>query len=72
MFDYDTHHNIPWNFPEYSPEKEYLDPAGQMLQRKYSLQKRGKKSALYTTRRGFFMDYDLKVAKPVPGASILP
>jgi hypothetical protein len=69
MFDYDTHRNIPWNFREYSPEKSYLDPKEQVLQRKYSTQRRGDKSALYTTRRGFYMDYDLKVAKSVPGSS---
>ena len=38
MFEYDTHQNIPWNFLEYSPEKEYLDPQRQVLMRKYTSQ----------------------------------
>jgi hypothetical protein len=70
MFEYDTHKNIPWNFHEYDPEKEYLDPADIVLQRKYSSQKKGEKTNLYVTKKGFYMDYDLKVAKSIPGASI--
>lgn len=71
MFEYDTHRNIPWNFLEYDPEKEYLDPADQVLQRKYSTQKKGEKSTKYATKKGFYMDYELKVAKGVPGASTI-
>ncbi len=36
--------------------------------RKYSSQKKGEKDTKYKTRRGFYMDYDLKVASTVPGA----
>lgn len=54
---------------EYSPEKEYLDPQKQVLLRKYASQKKGEKNSLMVTRRGFYMDYDLKVAKSVPGSS---
>jgi hypothetical protein len=71
MFNYDTHQNIPWNFLEYSPDKEYLDPQRQVLLRKYASQKKGEKTTLMVTKRGFYMDYDLKVAKSVPGASKL-
>jgi len=37
--------------------------------RKYASQKKGEKTVLKVTRRGSYMDYDLKVAKSVPGSS---
>lgn len=39
-----------------------------MRQRQYAAQKKGVKvNDFYITKRGFYMDYDLKQAKGVPG-----
>lgn len=69
MYEYDHHTNIPWNDPEYQPVREYLDPARQVNERKYATQEKGKKDTRYLTRRGFYMDYHVKVVKALPAPS---
>ena len=32
-------------------------------------QKKGEKDKRYLTKKGFYMDYDLKIAKTIPGSS---
>lgn len=66
MYSYKNHTNIPWNLKEYRTPQEYLDPEMQVKQRKYQSQKKGIKDNKYVTKRGFYMDYDLKVAKAIP------
>ncbi len=66
MYEYDRHTNIPWNDPEYMPVREYLDPAKQVNDRKYAEQQKGQKSNKYVTKKGFYMDYHLKVVKALP------
>ena len=38
----------------------------QMSERKYLTQKKGEKDTNYLTRKGFYMDYHIKVAKALP------
>lgn len=66
MYEYDHHTNIPWNDPEYQPVREYLDPVKQITERKYLAQKKGEKDNKYLTRKGFYMDYHVKVVKALP------
>lgn len=70
MYEYDRHTNIPWNDPEYQPVRQYLDPVQQMNERKYSQQERGKKDTRYLTKKGFYMDYHIKVVKALPAPSV--
>ena len=37
-----------------------------MRKRKWETQKKGEKDTKYQTKRGFYMDYELKVAKGIP------
>lgn len=69
MYEYDHHTNIPWNDPEYQPVREYVDPVRQINERKYLEQKKGEKDNRYQTKRGFYMDYHLKVVKALPAPS---
>lgn len=69
IYAYDTHRNIPWNTTEYRPEREYLDPRKQITERKYAETAKGGKDPNYVTRRGFYMDYHLKVVKAVPSSA---
>lgn len=71
MFEYDNHTNIPWNDPEYQPVREYLDPARQMAERRYADSPKGQKDMRYLTRRGFYMDYHMKIMKEIPASCIL-
>lgn len=42
-----------------------------MQERLYASQKKGVKvNDFYVTKRGFYMDYDLKVAKGIPSSGI--
>jgi hypothetical protein len=66
MYAYDTHRNIPWNDTEYQPVKEYLDPRKIVTERKYQETAKGGKDMNYVTRRGFYMDYHMKVVKALP------
>lgn len=38
----------------------------ELRKRKWQSQKKGEKDKKYVTKRGFYMDYDLKVAKGIP------
>jgi hypothetical protein len=38
----------------------------EIRKRKWQSQKKGVKDGSYVTKRGFYMDYDLKVAKSIP------
>ena len=66
MYKYDHHTNIPWNVTEYHTPRLEVDPDLEMKKRKWESQKKGVKDNKYLTRRGFYMDYDLKVAKGIP------
>lgn len=54
--------------------REYLDPIRQMNERKYANQEKGQKDNRYKTKKGFYMDYHIKVVKalPAPCAHNLP
>lgn len=66
IYSYDTHRNIPWNDTEYQPVRQYLDPRKQITDRTYEKIQKGGKDPNYVTRRGFYMDYHLKVVKALP------
>ena len=69
MYSYDRKTNIPWNINEYQPRKDYYDPVMEVQKRKWSQQKNGVKDNMkYATKRGFYMDYDLKQAKSIPSS----
>ena len=72
MHAYDSRSNHPWNLPEYSPKKHYQDPLIEVQKRKWANQKKGVKDEMrHITKRGFYMDYDLKVAKSIPSSGTL-
>lgn len=66
IFAYDTHKNIPWNDTEYQPPKVYEDPNKQIQDRKYQSSPKGSGVQNYVTKRGFYMDYHIKVVKALP------
>jgi hypothetical protein len=66
MYRYSTHKNIPWAIPEYRTPRLEVDAGLEVQKRKWQAQKKGEKDGRYVTRRGFYMDYQLKVAKGVP------
>jgi hypothetical protein len=70
MFNYDRGLNKSWNMSEYRTPRIYQDAALQIQKRKWAVQEKGKKTDKYVTKRGFYMDYELKVAKSIPGSSI--
>lgn len=41
----------------------------QVQQRAFASQKKGEKNRKYVTKRGFYMDYDLKIASSIPGSN---
>lgn len=45
-----------------------MDIEKELKKRKYESQKKGEKNKLYVTKRGFYMDYDLKVGKTIPSS----
>lgn len=49
--------------------REYLDPALQVKEREWATQKKAQKDRRHVTKRGFYMDYDLKIASGIPGSS---
>ncbi len=69
VYNYQTHRNIPWNIVEYQPVREYVDPIMQMTERKYKEQKKGEPDSRYKTRKGFYMDYHIKVVSALPPPS---
>jgi hypothetical protein len=42
----------------------------ELKKRKWESQKKGEKDTKYLTKRGFYMDYELKVAKTIPSAHV--
>lgn len=66
MYKYDNHSNIPWNIHEYHTPRLEFDADLEVKKRKWQSQKKGVKNSSYVTKRGFYMDYDLKVAKGIP------
>ena len=72
MYDYDTHRNIPWNDVEYQPVSQYEDPKKQVLDRKYKEDPKSVLQPSYITKRGFYMDYHVKVVKALPAPDAHP
>lgn len=69
IFDYDNHKNIPWNISQYAVPAQHFDQKSIVRERMYASQKKGvKANDYYITRRGFYMDYDLKIAKDIPSS----
>ena len=69
MYKYDQHTNLPWNMTQYEVPALPYDYKKIMRDRMYASQKKGvKANDFYVTRRGFYMDYDLKVAKGIPSS----
>lgn len=49
----------------------HCDPRNNVRQRQYATRKKGVKTDdFYRTKKGFYMDYDLKVAKGIPGSDV--
>lgn len=71
MYNYDRGLNKSWNMSEYRTPKIYQDPMLEVQKRKWATQKKGEKTNRYVTKRGFYMDYDLKVSKSIPGSGNL-
>lgn len=70
MYKYDHHTNIPWNITSYQTPKLEVNADLEIQKRKWESQKKGIKDNKYVTKRGFYMDYDLKVAKGIPSAHV--
>ena len=68
MYSYDRGFNKTWNMQEYHTPKIYQDPKLQVQKRKWEAQMKGQKTDKYVTRRGFYMDYHIKVSKSVPAS----
>lgn len=68
IYSYDRGLNKTWNIPEYKVPRQYLDPVLQTKQREWASQKKGEKDRKYVTKRGFYMDYDIKIASGIPGS----
>jgi hypothetical protein len=66
IYSYDHQTNYPWIIPEYKVPREYLDPNRMVLDRAYASQKKGQKCRNYVTKKGYFLDYDLKIAATTP------
>jgi hypothetical protein len=71
IFNYDTHNNIPWNITEYELPALHFDQREIVKQRQLAVQKKGAKTNdFYLTKRGFYMEYDIKQATSKPGPGI--
>lgn len=69
IYSYDKHTNIPWNVTQYHTPSLHFDQKRIIQDRMYASQKKGVKvNDFYVTKRGFYMDYDLKQAKGVPSS----
>ena len=68
MYSYDRGTNKSWNMQEYKTPKIYQDPKLEVQKRLWASQKKGQKSDKYVTKKGFYMDYHLKVSKSVPAS----
>ena len=60
MFDYANKANIPWEWPEYQPVTKYESP------------KERERPTPTATKKGFYMDYMLKIAGGVPSSQHYP
>lgn len=69
MYSYNRGTNQSWNMSEYRTPKLEVDASMQVQKRKWLSQKKGQKDGRYVTKRGFYMDYDLKVTKSIPSPS---
>jgi hypothetical protein len=69
MYCYDRQTNIPWNLTQYRVPALHSDYRQITRERQYTSQKKGvKTNDFYVTKRGFYMDYELKVAEGVPSS----
>lgn len=72
IYSYNKHENLPWNLTQYEVPTLHYDYKHIMRERMYESQKKGVKvNDFYVTKRGFYMDYDLKQAKRVPASCIV-
>ena len=71
IYSYDNKTNQTWNLKEYKTPKLSVDPVLEKKKRQWEKQKKGQPDKKYVTKRGFYMDYSLKVAKDIPGASMI-
>lgn len=70
IYDYDHHTNLPWNMTQYEVPVLHYDYKKIMRDKMYASQKKGVKvNDYHVTKRGFYMDYELKVAKGIPSSS---
>ena len=69
IYSYDNKTNEPWSLKEYRTPLEYEDPRLQVQKRDWEKQKKGLPDKRYVTKRGYYMDYPLSVAKKVPAPS---
>ena len=70
MQTYSNKTNEPWGINEYRTPKEYEDPVLQVKKREWEKQKKGQPDKRYVTKKGFYMDYSLNVAKKIPSSCI--
>ncbi len=69
IYMYDNHTNVPWNMTFYKHMQDSFDQKEIVKQRMYASQKKGVKvNDNYITKRGFYMDYSLKIAKSIPSS----
>ena len=68
MYSYDRKTNQSWNISQYKTPKIYQDPKLEIQKRVWAKQEKGKKSDKYVTKKGFYMDYHIKVAKSIPAS----
>lgn len=66
MYSYDRGLNKSWNMSEYKTPRIYQDPKLEVQKRVWEKQKKGQKTDKYVTKRGFYMDYHIKVQKSIP------
>lgn len=69
MFALSTRAQIPWLLTEYRTPKTEVNAELEIRKRTWSTQKKAQKDGRYVTKRGFYMDYDLKVAKSLPASN---
>jgi hypothetical protein len=70
IYKYDNHTNIPWTLPQYHTPRLEMNVDLELKKRKWESQKKGEKDTKYVTKRGFYMDYELKVAKTIPSTHV--
>jgi hypothetical protein len=66
IYQYDNQTNVPWNLTEYRTPKTEVNAELEIKKRRWTSQKKAQKDGRYVTKRGYYMDYDLKIAKSVP------